>query len=72
MKTLKGSTNLPRHDPVSDGHRTIRWSLPRPSSTCWQATGFAIAVDKVWTDLEGTLAKNAGKKARTARAAGGA
>jgi hypothetical protein len=33
---------------------------------------FAIAVDKVWTDLEGTLAKNAGKKGRSARAAGGA
>ena len=31
---------------------------------------FAIAVDKVWTELEGTLAKTGGKKARPARAAG--
>ena len=33
---------------------------------------FAIAVDKVWTDLEGTLAKSGRKKGRGARAAGGA
>jgi hypothetical protein len=32
---------------------------------------FAIAVDKVWTDLEGSLAKTARKKTR-GTAAGGA
>jgi len=33
---------------------------------------FAIAVDKVWTDLEGTLAKQARKRGRRVASAGGA
>lgn len=33
---------------------------------------FAIAVDKVWTDLEGSLAKQAKKRGRKAASAGGA
>lgn len=32
---------------------------------------FAIAVDKIWTDLEGTLAKGSRRKARGAATAGG-
>jgi DNA-binding transcriptional MerR regulator len=33
---------------------------------------FAIAVDKVWTDLEGSLAKQSKKRGRKAASAGGA
>jgi len=75
MKTLKGldqpalGTTL-----VSDGHRIYQVESPE-AVVDLLASGqgvFAIAVDKVWTDLEGTLAKNAGKKGRSARAAGGA
>jgi len=33
---------------------------------------FAIAVDKVWTDLEGSLAKPVKKRGRKAASAGGA
>ena len=67
MKTLKGldqpalGTTL-----VSDGHRI--YSVESPEAVVdLLASGqgvFAIAVDKVWTELEGTLAKSAGKKAR--------
>ena len=59
---------------MSDGHRIYQVESPE-AVVDLLASGqgvFAIAVDKVWTDLEGTLAKNAGKKARSARAAGGA
>ena len=75
MKTLKGfdqpalGTTL-----VSDGHRIYQVESPE-AVVDLLASGqgvFAIAVDKVWTDLEGTLAKSAGKKGRSARAAGGA
>jgi DNA-binding transcriptional MerR regulator len=75
MKTLKGldqpalGTTL-----VSDGHRIYQVESPE-AVVDLLASGqgvFAIAVDKVWTELEGTLAKNAGKKGRSARAAGGA
>ena len=75
MKTLKGldqpalGTTL-----VSDGHRIYQVESPE-AVVDLLASGqgvFAIAVDKVWTELEGTLARNAGKKGRSARAAGGA
>jgi DNA-binding transcriptional MerR regulator len=75
MKTLQGldhpalGTTL-----VSDGHRIYQVESPE-AVVDLLASGqgvFAIAVDKVWTELEGTLAKNAGKKGRSARAAGGA
>ena len=75
MKTLKGldepalGTTL-----VSDGHRIYQVESPE-AVVDLLASGqgvFAIAVDRVWTELEGTLAKSAGKKARGARAAGGA
>jgi len=33
---------------------------------------FAVAVDRVWTDLEGSLAKQARKRGRTVASAGGA
>jgi hypothetical protein len=59
---------------VSDGHRIYQVESPE-AVVDLLASGqgvFAIAVDKVWTDLEGTLAKSAGKKGRSARAAGGA
>src|ERR671911_3020265 len=65
MKTLKGldqpalGTTL-----VSDGHRIYQVESPE-AVVDLLASGqgvFAIAVDKVWTDLEGTLAKNAGRK----------
>src|SRR5262245_2968786 len=75
MKTLKGldepalGTTL-----VSDGHRI--YQVESPEAVVDLLAGgqgaFAIAVDRVWTELEGTLAKSgAGKKARGARAAGG-
>jgi DNA-binding transcriptional MerR regulator len=76
MKTLKGldepalGTTL-----VSDGHRIYQVESPE-AVVDLLASGqgvFAIAVDRVWTELEGTLAKSAGKKTtRGARAAGGA
>jgi DNA-binding transcriptional MerR regulator len=57
---------------VSDGNRI--YSVESPDEVVdLLAKGqgvFAIAVDKVWTDLEGTLAKGARKKARAT--AGGA
>ena len=72
MKTLKGldepalGTTL-----VSDGNRI--YSVESPEAVVdLLASGqgvFAIAVDKVWTELEGTLAKSGGKRARPARAA---
>jgi hypothetical protein len=59
---------------VSDGNRI--YSVESPEEVVdLLASGqgvFAIAVDKVWTDLEGTLAKASRKKGRGARAAGGA
>jgi DNA-binding transcriptional MerR regulator len=59
---------------VSDGNRI--YSVESPEEVVdLLARGqgvFAIAVDKVWTDLEGTLAKASRKKGRGARAAGGA
>ena len=75
MKTLKGldepalGTTL-----VSDGHRIYQVESPE-AVVDLLASGqgvFAIAVDRVWTELEGTLAKSAAKKTRGARAAGGA
>ena len=33
---------------------------------------FALAVDKVWTDLEGTIAKGARRRGREVARAGGA
>jgi len=59
---------------VSDGNRIYQLDSPE-AVVDLLASGqgvFAIAVDKVWTDLEGTLAKGGRKKGRGARAAGGA
>jgi DNA-binding transcriptional MerR regulator len=74
MKTLKSldepalGTTL-----IVDGNRI--YSVESPEAVVDLVKGgqavFAIAVDKVWTDLEGTLAKDGRKKGR-ARAAGGA
>ena len=59
---------------VSDGHRCTQ--VESPEAVVDLLAGgqgvFAIAVDKVWTDLEGTLAKKPGRRRRSARAAGGA
>ncbi len=58
---------------VSDGNRIYQVESPE-AVVDLLASGqgvFAIAVDKVWTDLEGTLAKSGRKKGRGARAAGG-
>ena len=58
---------------VSDGNRIYQVESPE-AVVDLLASGqgvFAIAVDKIWTDLEGTLAKSGRKKARGARAAGG-
>jgi DNA-binding transcriptional MerR regulator len=59
---------------VSDGNRIYQVESPE-AVVDLLASGqgvFAIAVDKIWTDLEGTLAKSGRKKGRGARAAGGA
>jgi DNA-binding transcriptional MerR regulator len=59
---------------VSDGNRIYQVESPE-AVVDLLASGqgvFAIAVDKVWMDLEGTLAKGGRKKSRSARAAGGA
>ena len=59
---------------VSDGNRIYQVESPE-AVVDLLASGqgvFAIAVDKVWMDLEGTLAKSGRKKSRSARAAGGA
>jgi len=59
---------------VSDGNRIYQVESPE-AVVDLLASGqgvFAIAVDKLWTDLEGTLAKGGRKKGRGARAAGGA
>ena len=59
---------------VSDGNRIYQVDSPE-AVVDLLASGqgvFAIAVDKVWTDLEGMLAKGGRKKGRGARAAGGA
>ncbi len=74
MGTLKGlkepalGTTL-----VSDGNRI--YSVESPDEVVdllAQGQGvFAIAVDKVWTDLEGTLAKGSRKKGRRTAGAGG-
>lgn len=59
---------------VSDGNRIYQVDSPE-AVVDLLASGqgvFAIAVDKIWTDLEGTLAKGGRKKGRGARAAGGA
>ena len=58
---------------VSDGNRIYQVDSPE-AVVDLLASGqgvFAIAVDKIWTDLEGTLAKGGRKKGRGARAAGG-
>jgi DNA-binding transcriptional MerR regulator len=58
---------------VSDGNRIYQVESPE-AVVDLLASGqgvFAIAVDKVWTDLEGTLAKSGRKRGRGARAAGG-
>jgi DNA-binding transcriptional MerR regulator len=59
---------------VADGNRIYQVESPE-AVVDLLASGqgvFAIAVDKVWTDLEGTLAKSGRRKGRGARAAGGA
>jgi DNA-binding transcriptional MerR regulator len=59
---------------VSDGNRIYQVESPE-AVVDLLASGqgvFAIAVDKIWTDLEGTLSKGGRKKARGARVAGGA
>jgi DNA-binding transcriptional MerR regulator len=59
---------------VSDGSRIYAVDSPE-AVVDLLARGqgvFAIAVDKVWTDLQGTLAKGSRKKGRGAAAAGGA
>ena len=59
---------------VSDGNRIYQVESPE-AVVDLLASGqgvFAIAVDKVWMDLEGTLARGGRKKSRSARAAGGA
>jgi DNA-binding transcriptional MerR regulator len=59
---------------VADGHRI--YSVESPDAVVdLLAKGqgvFAIAVDRIWTDLEGTLAKGTRKKARATASAGGA
>jgi DNA-binding transcriptional MerR regulator len=59
---------------VSDGNRI--YSVESPDAVVdLLAKGqgvFAIAVDKVWTDLEGTLAKGSRRKAKATASAGGA
>ncbi|HSJ51492.1 MAG TPA: MerR family transcriptional regulator [Actinomycetota bacterium] len=58
---------------VSDGNRIYQVESPE-AVVDLLASGqgvFAIAVDKVWTDLEGTLAKGGRRKGRGTRAAGG-
>jgi DNA-binding transcriptional MerR regulator len=75
MKTLRDLKKPPLGTTlVSDGNRI--YSVESPEEVVdLLASGqgvFAIAVDKVWTDLEGTLAKGSRKKSRGARAAGGA
>ncbi len=59
---------------VSDGNRIYQVESPEAVVDLLSSGQgvFAIAVDKVWTDLEGTLAKSGRKKGRGARAAGGA
>jgi DNA-binding transcriptional MerR regulator len=59
---------------VSDGNRIYQVESPEAVVDLLSSGQgvFAIAVDKVWTDLEGTLAKGGRKKGRGARAAGGA
>ena len=75
MRTLRDLKRPPLGTTlVSDGNRI--YSVDSPEEVVdLLASGqgvFAIAVDKVWTDLEGTLAKASRKKGRGARAAGGA
>jgi DNA-binding transcriptional MerR regulator len=59
---------------ISDGNRI--YQVESPEEVVDLVKGgqavFAIALDKIWTDLEGTLAKGSRKKGRGARAAGGA
>ena len=71
LKTLKEpplGTTL-----VSDGSRI--YAVESPEAVVDLVKGgqavFAIALDKVWTELEGTLSKGGRKKGRGARAAGG-
>jgi len=59
---------------VSDGSRIYAVESPE-AVVDLLAKGqgvFAVAVDRVWTDLEGTLAKGAKKKGREVARAGGA
>lgn len=59
---------------ISDGSRIYAVDSPEAVvDLLAQGQGvFAIAVDKVWTDLEGTLAKQARKRGRRVASAGGA
>jgi DNA-binding transcriptional MerR regulator len=73
MKTLKGLDEPALGATlVVDGNRI--YSVESPEAVVDLVKGgqavFAIALDKVWTELEGSLAKTT-KKGRQARAAGG-
>jgi DNA-binding transcriptional MerR regulator len=59
---------------VSDGNRIYAVDSPEAVvDLLGKGQGvFAIAVDKVWTDLQGSLAKASRRKGRGAAAAGGA
>jgi DNA-binding transcriptional MerR regulator len=74
MKTLKGLDEPALGATlVVDGNRI--YSVESPEAVVDLVKGgqavFAIALDKVWTELEGTLARATGKRGRPARAAGG-
>jgi DNA-binding transcriptional MerR regulator len=75
MKTLKSLREPPLGTTlVVDGNRI--YSVESPEAVVDLVKGgqavFAIALDKVWTDLEGTLAKDSRRRGREAHAAGGA
>jgi DNA-binding transcriptional MerR regulator len=74
MKTLRGLDEPALGATlVVDGHRI--YSVESPEAVVDLVKGgqavFAIALDKVWTELEGSLAKTTGKRGRQARVAGG-
>jgi DNA-binding transcriptional MerR regulator len=74
MKTLKGLDEPALGATlVVDGNRI--YSVETPEAVVDLVKGgqavFAIALDKVWTELEGSVAKTTGKRGQKARMAGG-
>ena len=74
MKTLRGLDEPALGATlVVDGNRI--YSVESPEAVVDLVKGgqavFAIALDKVWTELEGSVAKTTGKRGRQARADGG-